>query len=82
MTEQTEEKVEHKDGPPWDNKRVFSTFGEADSFRKSVLSDETKQAKVKRFVNAVGVETFVVKIRINPALVQEEELPKKNKKNK
>jgi hypothetical protein len=81
MTEQVE-KVPHKDGPPWDNKRVFSTFGEADTFRKTFLSDETKQVKVKRFVNAAGVETFVVKVRTNPALVQTEETPKKNKKNK
>jgi len=82
MNEQQAEKVKHKDGPPWDNKRTFSTFGEADAFRKTVSGDETKQVKVKRYVNAAGVETFVVKTRNNPALAQQEEAPKKNKKNK
>ena len=81
MTDQTE-KVTHKDGPPWDNRRTFSTFGEADTFRKSLLTDQTKQVKVKRFVNSSGVETYVVKVRTNPALVPAEELTKKNKKNK
>jgi len=40
MNEQQAEKVKHKDGPPWDNKRTFSTFGEADAFRKTVSGDE------------------------------------------
>lgn len=80
MNEQTE-KVQHKDGPPWDNVRVFSTFGEADSFRKSVLQDATQQAKVKVQKNNLGDSVFVVKKRKNPALVAEEQ-PREKKKDK
>ena len=81
MSEQTPEKLPHKDGPPWDSKRVFATFGEADTFRKNVLTDNTKQAKVKRFVNATGIETFAVKVRDNSEFLPKEEKPKKNKKS-
>jgi hypothetical protein len=82
MTEQLAEKVIHKDGPPWENKRTFTSFEEADVFRKNCSSDESKQVKVKRYVNSLGVETFVVKVRTSPELLTQEDKPKKNKKNK
>lgn len=48
MSEQRElVEAQHKDGPPWDTVRVFSSFDEADRFRKSVLTS-SKQVKVKK----------------------------------
>lgn len=84
MSEQQElVEAQHKDGPPWDTVRVFSSFDEADRFRKSVLTS-SKQVKVKKQLNTTGQEIFVVKSRNNPTLQsQVEEVPvKKNKKSK
>ena len=84
MSEQRElVEGQHKDGPPWDTVRVFSSFDEADRFRKSVLTS-SKQVKVKKQLNTTGQEIFVVKSRNNPTLQsQVEEVPvKKNKKSK
>lgn len=84
MSEQRElVEAQHKDGPPWDTVRVFSSFDEADRFRKSVLTS-SKQVKVKKQLNTTGQEIFVVKSRNNPTLQsQVEEVPvKKNKKSK
>lgn len=84
MSEQQLEKEPHKEGPPWHNARVFSSFSEADVLRKSLLSDNTKQVKVKKQTNSQGEEVFVVKTRTDPALQKEEESSKKkeNKKSK
>lgn len=82
MSEQQAEKVEHKDGAPWTNVRVFTTFHEADVLRKNLQQDAAQQVKIKKQLNGAGEEVFVVKKRNNPALVQQEEAPKKNKKSK
>ena len=73
----------------WKNERYFSTFEEADSLRKSLLSGPqgaTLQVKVKR----CGIEKsqYVVKSRTNPELkaalqeVEEKMLVNKQKKEK
>lgn len=73
----------------WKNERYFSTFEEADSLRKSLLSGvegATLQVKVKR----CGFEgkQYVVKSRQNPELkaaveeVEEKILVSKQKKEK
>lgn len=73
----------------WKNERYFSTFEEADSLRKSLLSGPngpTLQVKVKR----CGEEgkMYVVKSRVNPELkaaieqVEEQILVTKQKKEK
>jgi hypothetical protein len=86
MSEQRElVEGQHKDGPSWDTVRVFSSFDEADRFRKSVLTS-SKQVKVKKQLNTTGQEIFVVKSRNNPSLQsqpQVEDVPvKKIKKSK
>jgi hypothetical protein len=79
MTEQ-EQKVEHKEGRPWTNLRTFSSFEEADRFRKNCLNDTTKHTKVKKQTTSTGTEVFVVKQR---TLEDESVVPEKqNKKNK
>jgi hypothetical protein len=81
MTEQ-EQKVEHKEGRPWTNLRTFSSFEEADAFRKNCLNDATKHTKVKKQINSTGMEVFVVKQRTTEEEpVVEEKRSKKNKKN-
>lgn len=73
----------------WKNERYFSTFEEADTLRKSLLSGPngaTLQVKVKR----CGLEgkTYVVKSRTNPELkaaiqeVEEKILVTKQKREK
>lgn len=84
MSEQQElVEAQHKDGPPWDTVRVFSSFDEADRFRKSILTS-SKQVKVKKQLNTIGHEVFVVKSRSNLTVSPEvEDTPvKKNKKSK
>ena len=81
MAEQTEEKIEHKEGRPWTNVRTFTSFQDADLFRKNCLSDTTKHTKIKRQTNSVGDEIFVVKQRtIQEEPVVQERQTKKNKK--
>ena len=73
----------------WKNERYFSTFEEADTLRKSLLSGTqgaTLQVKVKR---CGGVESmFVVKSRTDPSLkaaleeIEEKMLRSKSKKQK
>lgn len=82
MTEEKVEKVQHKDGPPWTNVRVFSSFQEADVLRKNLLQDSTQQIKIKKQLNSTGEEIFVVKKRKDPALSTEDPPVKENKKNK
>lgn len=82
MTEEQVEKTPHKDGQPWENVRVFSTFQEADVLRKNLSQDTTSQVKVKKQTNSLGVETFVVKKRKDPALEVETLPTKEKKKNK
>ena len=76
-------KEPHRDGPPWHILRVFSSFDEADRFRKSALTS-SKQIKVKKQLNMTGQEVFVVKSRNNLTVSPEvEDAPvKKNKKSK
>lgn len=73
----------------WKNERYFSTFEEADTLRKSLLSGPsgaTLQVKIKR----CGLEgkTYVVKSRTNPELkaaiqeVEEKILVTKQKREK
>jgi hypothetical protein len=81
MNEQPLEKITQKEGPPWQNARLFSSFNEADSFRKSTLLDDTKQVKIKKQINSSGEEIFVVKVRTKISL-QTEELSKFSKKSK
>lgn len=53
----------------WKNERYFSTFEEADTLRKSLLSGTqgaTLQVKVKRC--GQDGKTYVVKSRVNPEL--------------
>jgi molybdopterin converting factor small subunit len=73
----------------WKNERYFSTFEEADTLRKSLLSGPngaTLQAKVKRC--GEGGTQYVVKSRTNPELkaaiqeVEEQLLVAKDKKTK
>lgn len=80
MSEQV--KQEHKDGPPWDSRRVFSTFEEAQVFRATFQQDQELQVKVKKYVNNVGENIFVVKTRRDPSLVVETAKEKKKDKNK
>jgi hypothetical protein len=82
MNEQQVEKQPHKDGPPWESIRVFSSFGEADACRKAVLQEPSKQAKVKVQINAQGESCFIVKVRTNPALLQNEQIKEKKKDKK
>lgn len=82
MNEQQSEKELQKDGPPWENVRVFSSFGEADACRKSILQESSKQVKVKVQTNAQGESIFVVKQRINPTLSQSEQVKEKKKDKK
>lgn len=82
MSEQQVEKVVHKDGPPWTNVRVFTSFNEADVLRKSLQQDTTRQVKIKKQLNGTGEEIFVVKTRKDPSLVVEEQPVKEKKKNK
>jgi hypothetical protein len=64
MNEQQQNETQsHKDGPPWENIRVFSSFGEADACRKALLQEPSKQVKVKMQVNSQGENVFVVKQR-------------------
>lgn len=76
-------------GELWKNERYFSTFAEADTLRKSLLSGPngaTLQVKVKR----CGLEgkQYVVKSRVNPELkaalqeVEEKLIVTKQKKEK
>ena len=73
----------------WKNERYFSTFEEADTLRKSLLSGPsgaTLQVKVKRC--GEGGSQYVVKSRTNPELkaaiqqVEEQILIAKDKKPK
>lgn len=80
--QQQNEKEPHKDGPPWENIRVFSSFGEADACRKAILQDTSKQAKVKMQVNSQGESVFVVKQRTDPDLSQSEPVKEKKKDKK
>lgn len=82
MTEEQTEKISHKDGPPWENVRIFSSFQEADVLRKNLQQDTTNQVKVKKQTNAIGVETFIVKKRKDPTLETEVAPTKDKKKNK
>ena len=82
MSEQQVEKTPHKDGQPWTNVRVFSTFHEANVLRKNLQQDATQQVKVKKQLNASGEEVFVVKKRKDPSLVIEEHPVSEKKKNK
>ena len=67
----------------WKNERYFSTFDEADTLRKSLLSGPngaTLQVKVKRC--GEGGTQYVVKSRTNPELkaaIQEPVLLRKAK---
>lgn len=76
-------------GESWKNERYFSTFEEADTLRKTLLSGTsgaTLQVKVKRC--GVGGSQYVVKSRTNPELkaamqeVEEKLLVSKAKKQK
>ena len=49
MTEQ--QKDEHKDGPPWDSARVFSSFEEASVFRATCQQNKQLQVKIKKYLN-------------------------------
>lgn len=82
MSEELVEKITHKDGQPWTNVRVFSSFTEADVLRKNLQQDTTQQVKVKKQLNGAGEEIFVVKTRKDPSLVVEEQPVKEKKKNK
>ncbi len=73
---------------PWKNERYFSTFQEADNFRKDLKSHDrsgTLQVKVKR--SGVSGINFVVKSRTDPSLkaaleeIEEKLLTNKNKKS-
>ena len=73
----------------WKNERYFSTFEEADTLRKSLLSGTqgaTLQVKVKRC--GLDGAQYVVKSRTNPELkaalqeVEEKLLVSKEKKEK
>jgi hypothetical protein len=80
MTEQV--KQEHKDGPPWTSARVFSTFEEAQVFRATCQQNQQLQVKVKKYLNNVGENVFVVKTRRDPSLLVETVKEKKKNKNK
>jgi len=80
MSEQV--KQEHKDGPPWESTRVFSTFEEAQVFRTTCQQNQELQVKVKKYLNNVGENIFVVKTRRDPSLVVETVKEKKKDKNK
>lgn len=82
MSEEQVEKITHKDGPPWTNVRVFSSFTEADVLRKNLQQDTTSQVKIKKQLNSTGEEIFVVKTRKDPSLAVEEQPVKEKKKNK
>ena len=82
MSEQQVEKTAHKEGQPWTNVKVFSTFHEADILRKNLQQDATQQVKIKKQLNGTGEEIFVVKKRKDPALVVEEQQVSEKKKNK
>jgi hypothetical protein len=83
MNEQQQNETQsHKDGPPWENIRVFSSFGEADACRKALLQEPSKQVKVKMQVNSQGENVFVVKQRTNPELSQNEPVKEKKKDKK
>lgn len=75
-----EQKNQHKDGPPWDSARVFSSFEEANIFRTSAKQNKELQVKIKKYVNGVGENVFVVKTRREPKL--EQVLVTEKKKNK
>jgi hypothetical protein len=78
MTEH--QKNEHKDGPPWQSARVFSSFEEATRFRTACQQNKQQQVKIKKYLNNVGEKVFVVKTRQDPTLVVEP--VKEKKKNK
>ena len=80
MSDNQTEKTNHKDGPSWKVARTFASFKEADVFRQTCLTDETKQAKVRRQVKPTGEEVFVVKVRSVPTLENTEKKKQKNKK--
>jgi hypothetical protein len=75
-----EQKKQHKDGPPWDSVRVFSSFEEANTFRATFKENKELQVKIKKYVNGVGESVFVVKKRRDPKL--EQVLVVEKKKNK
>jgi hypothetical protein len=73
---------------PWKNERYFSSFQEADNFRKELKVHDrsgTLQVKVKR--SGVSGINFVVKSRTDPSLkavleeIEEKLLTSKNKKS-
>lgn len=78
MTEQ--QKDEHKDGPPWDSARVFSSFEEANVFKTTCQHNKQLQVKIKKYLNNVGENIFVVKTRQDPKLAAE--VVKEKKKDK
>jgi hypothetical protein len=80
MSEQT--KQQHKDGPPWDSVRTFSTFEEAQVFRDTCQKHKELQVKVKKYVNNIGESVFVVKTRRDPSFITEAVKEKKKDKNK
>jgi hypothetical protein len=79
MTEQ--QKDEHKDGPPWDSARVFSSFEEASVFRATCQQKKQLQVKIKKYLNNVGENVFVVKTRPDPKLAHEPVREKKKDKS-
>lgn len=61
-----DEKEVEEQGRPWNREKVFSSFEDADSYRKEVNSSKTKEAKVKRQSKRQGillVEQFIVMTR-------------------
>lgn len=79
MTEQ--QKNQHKDGPPWQSARVFSSFEEASIFRTTRQQNKQQQVKIKKYLNNVGEKVFVVKTRQDPKLAVEPVKEKKKNKN-
>ena len=78
MTENSEERV-HIEGRPWKTAGRFSTFEEADQKRLELVMEENLQVKVRW---GRLRDDFVVKTRIDPDVVLEEELELKRAEKK
>ena len=81
----SEPSTEHKEGPPWEILRRFSSFAEANDFRNGLLTEaDDLQIKVKW---ARLRDDFVVKARTDPTIEaqrleqERRELKKRRKKN-
>ncbi len=65
------ESLEHREGPPWNIEKRFTTFEEADNFRSVLLeSEEDLQVKI-HWMGRTGAEFYAVKVRQDPSVAAE-----------